>query len=66
MKVMDFVKYDVGSTIFQLVDATKVGYFTNPEILFEGDKNAVRVKYGRMEVLHYELKTGRKIALYVR
>ena len=68
MTVYDFTKYDVGSTMFKLVDATKPGYMTRPDEneLMTGDKNAVRVRYGRMEVLHFEVTGKKKMTLYVR
>jgi len=52
--------------MFKLIDANKQGYFSDPFELLTGDKNAVRVHYGRKEVVHFEVTGKNKMTLYIR
>lgn len=66
MKVKEITKM-AGSTMFRLIDATLPGYMTAPKVLYEADKNAVRLAgYEDFEVVHIEALGKNKMALYVK
>ena len=65
MTVRELVMYDM-DTMFKLVDASKVGYMSRPNVLIECDKNVARVEYGNMNVMHFEVTGKRKMTLYVK
>ncbi len=67
MTVTELTRLDVSNMTFDLIDTAQRGYMNkNAKVLFSGDKNAYRVQYGRSEVMSFEPRTARRMALYIK
>lgn len=66
MKVSEFLKVSDLSLLYQLVDANKTGFLTNPSIITEADGNVIRERYSDKELHSFEIATKRKLILYVK
>ena len=65
MTVNEIIKIS-GGTMFRLVDASKVGYMTYPEVIIEGDRNVVGIRYGKFSVVHMEAHKKNGLTLYIK
>ena len=66
MKVSEFLKVSDLSLLYQLVDANKTGFRTNPSIITEADGNVIRERYSDKELINFDIATKRKLILYVK
>ena len=66
MTVYDFTKLDVSGLTFDIINVDARGCMTKPVVVFSGDKNACRVYYGNYIVVHFEVKTARRMQVFVR
>lgn len=65
MLVKDFIKMDMHGSIFQLVDASLVGYITYPHIIESVDRNVARERYGEYKVVGFAPHSKHAVKLYV-
>lgn len=68
MKVRDFVKMETSGAMFTLVDASKTGYMTRPDLatVTIAGASVVASRCGEWEVVGFEPKTKRNILLYAK
>ena len=66
MTVYEFTKLSVADVMFQIVNADKTGFMSNPEIMIEADKNVVRELYGNRIVVYFEIVSKKRMMLYTK
>ena len=66
MTVKDFVKLNNDGSMFELVDASKVGYIAHPDVLTCADRNVVAKEYGEKEVIGFAIKSRIILTLYIK
>ena len=68
MNLLAFIALDTDGLTFKLVDATRQGYRINPYILFDGDKNAIRMsgEYNNYNVVGFAIASKRSMWVFVK
>lgn len=66
MTVKDFIALEKAGAMFTVVNANRVGYMTNPQIVDVADCNVIGRDYGEYELVGFEPVTKRNIKLYVK
>ena len=65
MKVQDFIKLEKTGTLYRVVDASKRGYMSDPEILITADRNVVKDRFGDCDLIGFAPATKKEILLYI-
>ena len=66
MTVTEITRLYEGGENFRIVDADRVGSRVNPHVLGEGDKNYVRVYFGKRVVAAIENASKKTVILYTK
>ena len=53
-------------SIYEVVDASKAGYMTRPEVLTTADRNVVGKDFGDYELVGFAPKSKTTVTIYVR
>ena len=65
MRVKDFTRLGAGA-LYEVVDATRVGYMTRPAVLMTADRSVVDREHGDKELVAFAPKTKTTVTIYVK
>lgn len=66
MLVKEFVQMEKSGSMFQLVDASKIGYMTYPSVIDIVGRSVAVERYGDYEVVGFSPHSKRAIDLYIK